>query len=317
MSQHGFSRLAPGEWLDDEVIDYLCKEIILPETPGVHFYTSHFMTTLLQVHAERPGYCYEGVRRWSRPIEGGLENLKRLIVPINKGNYHWLLGVADLEARRIELYDSNGCAADNVAYMRALLRYIYDDTHRVVGPDLIDFGTWSRLWRCQDMSTHSPRQENGYDCGVFTVLSAALISKDVPMTGEVYTQALVSHANIRDRFANIILDSIPQETALMASWLQSSAHPSGAPTPLTGGRRKPAKRARTTKAAGPKDGGGRVTTTRRQARRRKRVKSGETKTTIVDLFERKRTPESRSIPHPTCQTELHLPPPRKRKKQEH
>ncbi|KAL7552549.1 hypothetical protein ACHAWF_016169 [Thalassiosira exigua] len=51
-------------------------------------------------------------------IEGGLDTLKRLIVPINKGNYHWLLGVVDMEARCIELYDSNGCAADNGAYLR-------------------------------------------------------------------------------------------------------------------------------------------------------------------------------------------------------
>ena len=166
------------------------------------------------------------------------------------------------------------------------------------------------------MSTHSPRQENGFDCGVFTVLSAALISNGVPMTGEVYTQALVSHANIRDRLANIILESIPQDAALMASWLQGSANPRGVPTTLTGGRRKPAKRARTNKAGGPKAGGGRVTTTRRQARKRKRVRSDKPKVTIVDLFERKRTPESRSVPHPICQTELHLPPPRKRKKQE-
>ncbi|KAL7536886.1 hypothetical protein ACHAWF_005591 [Thalassiosira exigua] len=85
---------------------------------------------------------------------GGLTNLSKLVVPINKGNYHWLFAVADFTTRRIELYDSLGRHCDNEVYMRSLRKYIYDDTHHSVGPRCICYGDWCCLWECQDMSTH-------------------------------------------------------------------------------------------------------------------------------------------------------------------
>ncbi|KAL7552356.1 hypothetical protein ACHAWF_016576 [Thalassiosira exigua] len=96
------------------------------------------------------------------------------------------------------------------------------------------------------MSTHCTRQENGFDCGVFTILSSALIAKGVPMSNVTYTQAVVDHVNVRDRMANIILDSIPPESTLLANWLRQPSTLTAPPAQSTAGQRRPAKRARTT-----------------------------------------------------------------------
>ena len=56
-------------------------------------------------------------------------------------------------------------------------RYLYDEKFKGADPDQRpDFETWKRTWKTKDRSSTSPRQHNGVDCGVFTLLSIYLLS---------------------------------------------------------------------------------------------------------------------------------------------
>ena len=51
-------------------------------------------------------------------------NLKRLFIPINENNVHWMLAVINMETKRIEYYDSLGHT--HWDYLRDLFRYVQD-----------------------------------------------------------------------------------------------------------------------------------------------------------------------------------------------
>ena len=203
----------------------------------------------------------------------------------------------------------------NEVYMRALRKYIYHDTHGPVGSSSICYGNWCRLWECQDMSTiHCPRQENGFDCGVFTILSSALIAKGVPMSNMTYTQAVVDHVNVRDRIANIILDSIPPESTLLANWLRQPSTLTAPPAQSTAGQRRPAKRARTALTSDATCVAAPPAAPCRKVRKRKWKVAVCTPRKPAMQLDRKRIPLLLSQPDPVRQAELILPPPRRRKK---
>ena len=51
---------------------------------------------------------YGGVRRWTKKAKVNLFELDRVVIPINKGGFHWILVIVNIEGKRIEYYDSMG-----------------------------------------------------------------------------------------------------------------------------------------------------------------------------------------------------------------
>jgi hypothetical protein len=112
-------RLQKGEWLNDELINYyhmmLRERSYQPEKfikkshtkgpkkalPKVHAFNSFFYT-LLSTRG------YSGVRRWTKKAKVNLFEVDRVLIPINKGGFHWILCVVNVTERRIEYYDSMG-----------------------------------------------------------------------------------------------------------------------------------------------------------------------------------------------------------------
>lgn len=106
-------------------------------------------------------------------------NLNKIVFPINQGNSHWTLAVAFMEEQRIQFYDSMG--GNGMHYLRDLLRYLQDEHHaKKKGsgtPPLPTADTWTLVPCTRD----TPRQLNGYDCGVFACMFADFIAKDCPL----------------------------------------------------------------------------------------------------------------------------------------
>ena len=63
---------------------------------------------------------------------------------------------------------------------------------------------WAAEWAFSDASTRSPVQTNGYDCGVFTIVSMYLLSQGHVLTPGSYSQATVARARIRMNIASLI-----------------------------------------------------------------------------------------------------------------
>lgn len=198
----GFARLAEGAWLCDESINYFCKNIIQPTHDKVHFYTSYFFSKLLQ-HGQ--GYNFDEVRRWHRRITDGIFNLDSLLIPINRGNDHWLLLHIQPNEKTIHLYDSLGSNPLNDTYIPTMLRYLHE-VALTLGDTSASLDEWQSDWHTEDRSAQSPRQTNGYDCGIFTLTSAAFLANKGHLSPATYTQQHVYTLRTRERIAYMLWD---------------------------------------------------------------------------------------------------------------
>ncbi|CCH43883.1 Ubiquitin-like-specific protease 1 [Wickerhamomyces ciferrii] len=162
-----FKTLADKHWLNDVVIELFLKSLI---TDKVYAFNSYFFTTL-----ENKGY--QGVNRWMKRAKVNISNLDKVLVPINVHQTHWVLGVIDLKNKKVLYMDSlatrktpHGERALNLMY-----EFVKGETNKQGVPKLAEGYTFEHL-------LDVPQQQNGFDCGVFTLLNAFHISKNEPLS---------------------------------------------------------------------------------------------------------------------------------------
>ena len=233
VSRKNMHTLRPGEWLSDEIIHFflamlakrdeeLCNEDAT--RLRTHFFKSFFMTKITNEGHQNPAiegtYEYRNVKRWSKKVPGkDIFCLDKIVFPINVGGVHWTCAVAFMQDKRIQYYDSfvsvavlsilmlESCLVSHIPlvakkggegwpYLETIKRYIEDEHEDKKKFPLPDTDEW-KLIPCQP---DTPRQKNGYDCGVFTCMFADFISKDCPL---VFTQDHVNQC--RERIALSIL----------------------------------------------------------------------------------------------------------------
>ena len=161
--------LAPGIWLNDEIINYFLKiclaaldEKLCMEQPTrrrSHCYNSFFIQNLFDTKASnkdlRWKYNYKNVRRWSGKVPGGnIFNLKYILCPINTDNEHWSCAVISIQEKKIQYYDSLGQTDKNI--LGGLLQYVADEYLREHGRKMDVSG-----WEMVDCTKDTPRQRNG------------------------------------------------------------------------------------------------------------------------------------------------------------
>ena len=124
----------------------------------------------------RGQYDHSCVRRWSRHVapDADLFQLDRLYIPINVGRSHWVGVLVSFPHRTIQFYDSMGQPGDH--HLALVHRYLQDE-HRLHHQGAPLPADW-RLIPCQP---YTPRQGNGYDCGVFVCHFADRLLLDLPL----------------------------------------------------------------------------------------------------------------------------------------
>ncbi|WIA13881.1 hypothetical protein OEZ85_002453 [Tetradesmus obliquus] len=193
--------LQRSEWLNDEVINmYVAmlqdRDTALRQLPGSPHPRCHFFSTffLNKLYKDEKKYNYKNVRRWTVP--GRLKNagqasdnvldLDRIIVPVHEG-VHWTAIMADLANKRIVFFDSlNG---HNPWAIDSLRRWLADEAKDKRG-EAWDTASWEVA--CPE---DIPRQANGCDCGVFSLLFCNRLGLGVPFD---FAQAdLLVNARVR------------------------------------------------------------------------------------------------------------------------
>lgn len=166
-------------WLNDNVINYFFAEYDLRDKANqrsasrkpTKFFDSHFMTRIMMGGV----YSYTEVRRWTK--RQNLSLCDKVMIPINISNQHWALLVLRMTSKTISYYDSMG--GDGSKYFDILLQYLEDESKGEAGLGKDAWVFKRRQWKCTNCKT--PQQSNGYDCGVFCILIADLISLDIPL----------------------------------------------------------------------------------------------------------------------------------------
>jgi sentrin-specific protease 1 len=88
---------------------------------------------------------------------------------------HWTCVVAFMQEKRIQYYDA--MQGDGMAYLKVLFQYLQDEHLDKKKKALPNAHQWT-LVRC---TADTPRQQNGFDCGVFTCMYADFLSQNCPL----------------------------------------------------------------------------------------------------------------------------------------
>ena len=203
VQRRSMQTLRPGQWLNDEVINYFLKTC-LAKRDGIicarqtgrkrsQFFNSYFVQTMFDKMNVDPNlrgqYNYINVKNWSKNVPGkDIFNLKYIFCPINVDNMHWTLAVIYMEEKHIQYYDSIG--GNDQAMLKGLLEYVRDEYKVKNGGAEMDVSEWE-LVSCK---ANTPRQRNSFDCGVFTCLFCDFISKDCEL---VFNQSHIDQCRVR------------------------------------------------------------------------------------------------------------------------
>ena len=141
------------------------------------FYSTFFYSKLTEDSKDNgrvvdSAYCYANVRRWTTRAKVNVFACELALIPINFSNTHWALAKVSFDERKIYVYDSLGSGASAERVYSTLHRWLRDEfvDKMPLGYDLcIDSWVHAR-------PQNSPRQKNGYDCGVFMLVNADFLS---------------------------------------------------------------------------------------------------------------------------------------------
>ncbi|EFW99015.1 ulp1 protease family protein [Grosmannia clavigera kw1407] len=163
--------VSKSEWLNDEIVNgfllHLANYInakagimnVKTQTPRCHAFTSFFWKSLSTKGAA-------GTERWMKRVGVTRDNflsIETILIPICERN-HWTLVVVRPRQATVTHMDSMGSVAGRRPVLDIVMCWVRDflqDRH-------------SDRWRMQPLV--SPRQTNGWDCGVHTVTNALFVA---------------------------------------------------------------------------------------------------------------------------------------------
>ena len=139
--------------------------------------------------------------------EEGSYTIDNLFIPAHVNGNHWITLRVNFTDQCIVLFDSMGTI--NTTYnkhLEALRRNLYQELHKdIPEQNWPGYARWSQTWPTQNLSKQSPKQSNGYDCGVFTVLSTYLMARGVLLSRDTYDQMYMDTAKLCNNLALTVL----------------------------------------------------------------------------------------------------------------
>ncbi|OLL25386.1 Ubiquitin-like-specific protease 1 [Neolecta irregularis DAH-3] len=185
--------LASPNWLNDEVVNFYASLITdrsksSSDMPKVHMFNTFFYPTL-----RRSGY--KGIKKWTKRAKVDFMDMDFIIVPVHL-SVHWCLSVINFRDKRFEYWDSLGGGGNEV--FESLRDYVKEES-----AGEIDLSQWTDYY-----PKNNPKQNNGYDCGVFTCKTAECISRGALMN---FDQS--DMMNIRNWMVKEILDGRLQQAS--------------------------------------------------------------------------------------------------------
>ena len=217
--------LKPGTWLNDSVVNTAAE---LLASNGHMVVLSSF---LLPKYAQKTGGGYNAVRRWYRKDK--IFCYGKIAIPVNILNAHWILLVADVAKGSILTYDpfkGHSAHTDRATVFRNFLQDLFDDTAEQDRGDATSPSSWNL-----GTPTQQPKQKDGFNCGVFAILTAMHLAHGRDVVTYSITKKGPESDYYRSRIAAVLARSLLKErTPRTTRKAQSrgakrfkSRHPSG------------------------------------------------------------------------------------------
>jgi sentrin-specific protease 1 len=192
VTRANMAALAPGEWLNDEVINVFIKVLANndhdqgpSDLPSCYFMNTLFYPKLAESHS---GYTYSNVRRWTRRAD--IMRKDMVLVPIHCHGDHWTLGVINARLRRFEYYDSLRGACGNV--LTFLRRWLLDEA--TSNEETLDLTGWEEV----SYATGNPQQVNGFDCGLFMLKTMQYLSQNARLDFAQHDMPLIRRRVVQE-----------------------------------------------------------------------------------------------------------------------
>ncbi|EAU93455.2 sentrin-specific protease [Coprinopsis cinerea okayama7 len=166
-------RLNPGQWLNDEVINFYGAMINQRAENGKakvkrgKVLNAYYFSTFFWTKLTKEGYEKGRLAKWTKKVDIFSKDI--VLIPVNHSNSHWTAAAINFKLKRFESYDSLDMAGEEVC--QTLRGYVQAE-HMNKKKKPFDFSGWENY-----VAEDNPKQQNGYDCGVFTCQTLESLSR--------------------------------------------------------------------------------------------------------------------------------------------
>ena len=175
LRKHDLRTLNEGELVNDEAINGMGK-LIEARGSDVDRRPYVFVHSFIDM-LSRDGFA--SVKQWTARGLGQADLYARRAVffPVNVDDEHWILIVADMDARTLTSYDSLG--REHGVRLGLIERYLVDEyADKRRGEAL----PWT--WTLANAMKTTPQQTNAVDCGVFVIATLDVLHRAFELGGE-------------------------------------------------------------------------------------------------------------------------------------
>lgn len=164
-----YSLVSPN-WLNDEVINFYLHLIT---ERSLHKYETRVYVFSTFFYAKIKSKGYDSVRKTTLKCFDSILNSDLLLIPIHLG-MHWCLVAVDNHKQTISYYDS--LKGENMPCLKHILDWL-SSAYSDFCPEDKNLKKWKLV-----LPKFIPAQVNGFDCGVFVLVMAEHLSRNVPFS---------------------------------------------------------------------------------------------------------------------------------------
>ena len=130
-----------------------------------HFYRTVFYDKVHPSGGLSAAYEYSQVKKWTKTGVPGnsIFSCEAIFFPCNIRNRHWILIVAFMKAKSIQVFDSMG--GNHESSVLAIYQYLQDEHRSKFNEEPMKD---EKEWKLYAEIPLAPEQRNGHDCGVLS-----------------------------------------------------------------------------------------------------------------------------------------------------